>query len=82
MSNMNYKRTIVLLAILIGRGIPLHIRCPLRDGIWDDILDKAFQRKFEQHGDLQCLHCLLWRAFRFACILLEQLQGKLLPLII
>jgi hypothetical protein len=50
---MNYKR---LLSVTATGRIPLDIRCPSPRRIRDDRLDRAFQRIFERHGDLQCLH--------------------------
>ena len=57
---MNYKG--LLLVTTIAR-IPLDIHCPSRRRIRDDILDQAFRRIFERHGDLQCLHHFPLRAF-------------------
>ena len=55
-SHVEYElqRTIISDCDCKGR-IPLDIRCPLIRRVRDDILDQAFRRIFERHGDLQCL---------------------------
>jgi hypothetical protein len=58
---MNYKG-LFLISDCDSEGIPLDIRCPLWHRIRDDILDRAFLRIFERHGDLQCLRRFLLRA--------------------
>jgi hypothetical protein len=50
------QRTIVSDRDRGGGRIPLDIHCPSIRRVRDDILDQAFRRIFERHGDLQCLH--------------------------
>ena len=43
--------------------MPLDIRCPSLRRIRNDILDQAFRRIIERHGDLQCLRRFPLRVF-------------------